>query len=67
MNWLHSYVEKFRGGKRVPPKAPYYKVLWLAIGAFLGILSVYEIGHFEQLPDSQILFRNTEWKLCFPY
>jgi len=57
MNWLHSYIKKFRGGKRVPPKAPYHEILWSAIGAFLGILSVYEIGHFEQfhMVDSLLL------------
>ena len=56
MNWLHSYIQKFRGGKRVPPKAPHYEVLWSAIGAFLGIFAVYEIGHFEQFHIEDSLF-----------
>lgn len=56
MNWLHSYIQKFRGGKRVPPKAPYYEVLWSAIGAFLGIFAVYEIGHFQQFRIEDSLF-----------
>lgn len=56
MSWFHSYLEKFRGGKRVPPKAPYFEVLWSAIGAFLGIFAVYEIGHFEQFHIEDSLF-----------
>ena len=56
MNWLYTYLQKFRGGKRVPPKAPYYEVLWSAIGAFLGIIAVYEIGHFEQFHIEDSLF-----------
>lgn len=56
MNWLHSYIDKFRGGKRVPPKAPYYEVFWSAIGAFLGIFAVYEIGHFERFNIEDSLF-----------
>lgn len=56
MKWFQSYFEKFRGGKRVPPRAPYYEVLWSAIGAFLGIFFVYEIGHFEQFHIEDTLF-----------
>ncbi len=56
MSWIQSYLEKFRGGKRVPPRAPYYEVIWSAVGAFLGIFAVYEIGHFEQLHIEDSLF-----------
>jgi CBS-domain-containing membrane protein len=56
MNWLHTYINKFRGGKQVPPRAPYYEVLWSAVGAFLGIYAVYEIGHFEQFHAQDSLF-----------
>lgn len=57
MSWLNSYISKFRGGKRVPPKAPFYEVAWSFIGAFLGIFAVYEVGHFDhfQLQDSLFL------------
>ena len=56
MNWLHSYILKLRGGKRVPPKAPYYEVVWSAVGAFLGIFAVYKIGHLEQFNIEDSLF-----------
>lgn len=56
MSWLSLYIKKFRGGKRVPPKAPYYEVLWSAIGGFLGIFAIYQIGHFEQFSIEDTLF-----------
>jgi CBS-domain-containing membrane protein len=56
MNWLYSYFVKFRGGKRTPPRAPNHEVLWSAIGAFLGIFAVYEVGHFDHLHIGDALF-----------
>lgn len=56
MNWIRAYIDKFRGGKRVPPRAPSLEILWSAIGAFLGIIAVYEIGHFQEFPIEDSLF-----------
>lgn len=55
-NWLHSYLGKYRGGKRIPRRAPYHEVLWSAIGSFLGIFAVYEIGRFERFHIEDSLF-----------
>lgn len=54
--WFSSYFYKFRGGKSVPPRAPVYEVIWSAIGAFLGIFLVYEVGHLEELHIEDTLF-----------
>jgi CBS-domain-containing membrane protein len=56
MKWFRSYIEKFRGGKLTPPRAPNYEVVWSAIGAFLGIFAVYEVGHFQQFDIDDSLF-----------
>ena len=56
MSRLKNYIQKFRGGKKAPPRAPYSEIFWSAIGAFLGILSIYEIGHISQLHLEDTLF-----------
>lgn len=56
LNWLNNYFEKFKGGKRVPPIAPFSEIIWSAIGAFLGILAIYEIGHFSDFHLEDTLF-----------
>ena len=56
MSQLRSYFEKFRGGKRIPQRAPLHEVFWSAIGAFLGIFAVYEIGHYQQFHIEDTLF-----------
>lgn len=40
----------------MPPRAPLHEVFWSAIGGFLGIFAVYEIGHLEQLDIQDALF-----------
>ena len=55
-NRLRCYVHKFRGGGQVPARTPFPEVLWSGVGAFLGILAVYEIGHIEQLHLEDALF-----------
>lgn len=54
--WFYTFFAKFRGGKRVPPVAPVYEIIWSAIGSFIGILLVYEIGHFEKFHIEDTLF-----------
>lgn len=56
LKWLGTYVKKFLGGKRPPPRAPLHEVFWSALGAFLGIFAVYGIGHLENLHISDSLF-----------
>lgn len=56
MKWLHSYFGKLRGGKRVPSAAPFHEVVWSAVGGFIGIFTVYQVGHFEQLRIEDNLF-----------
>ena len=56
MNWFRNYLGKFRGGKRVPPAAPLHEVFWSAVGAFLGILAVYEIGYLGRYELGDALF-----------
>jgi CBS-domain-containing membrane protein len=53
---LSNYINKFRGGKRVPPRAPGHEILISFIGAFLGIFAVYEIGHFDHFHIEETLF-----------
>ena len=53
---LHLYLDKFRGGKKVPPRAPMHEILLSFIGSFLGIFAVYEVGHFKQFHIEDTLF-----------
>jgi CBS-domain-containing membrane protein len=56
MNLIAAYLDKMRGGKQVPPCAPLHEVFWSAIGAFIGIYSVYYIGHLQELHLVDSLF-----------
>lgn len=56
MKWLISFFKKFGGGKRVPPRAPVYEIVWSTVGAFLGIYAVYEIGIFQSFNLENTLF-----------
>lgn len=56
MSWWLSYIAKFRGGKRLPPKAPMFEVLWSAIGSFIGILAIFELGKMLPLAQHDALF-----------
>ncbi|MFK7795335.1 MAG: HPP family protein [Gammaproteobacteria bacterium] len=57
MNIISVYLEKMRGGKQAPPRAPMHEIFWSALGAFIGIFSIYYIGHYQalQLVDSLFL------------
>ena len=50
------YVNKFRGGKKAPLKAPLHEIFWSAVGSFLGIFAVYEIGYYEKFHIEDTLF-----------
>lgn len=56
MKLLHTYFKKFSGGGSIPPRIPYNEILWSGIGAFIGILVVYEIGLYQQLHMGDSLF-----------
>jgi len=56
MTWFRNYLGKFLGGKRAPPAAPFHEIFWSAIGAFFGILAVYEIGHLGRYELGDALF-----------
>ena len=56
MKWFNQYFEKLRGGKRVPPRAPFHEIIWSTVGGFLGIFAVYEVGHFEHFHMEDTLF-----------
>lgn len=53
---MFKYFNKMRGGKRTPPRAPGYEIVWSAIGSFLGILSIYLVGHIQGLHLNESLF-----------
>ncbi len=46
-----------RGGKQVPQRAPLHEIFWSTLGSFLGILSIYFVGHLQgfQLQDNIFL------------
>lgn len=56
MKFIEAYLEKMRGGKEPPTRAPWHEVFWSPLGAFIGIYSVYAIGHFQQLKLVDSLF-----------
>lgn len=51
-----NYFKKMRGGKSTPPRAPTHEIVWSAIGSFLGILSIYLVGHIQGLHLDESLF-----------
>jgi len=44
-----NYFNKMRGGKRAPQRAPLHEIFWSTLGSFLGILSIYVVGHLQGL------------------
>lgn len=56
MKTLLNYFEKMRGGKTVPPRAPGHEIFWSSLGSFLGILTVYFVGHLQGLQLEENLF-----------
>ncbi len=56
MNIIIAYLSKMRGGKRTPPRAPLHEIFWSSLGAFIGIFSIYYIGHYQALHLADSLF-----------
>jgi CBS domain-containing membrane protein len=56
MNLIAAYLDKMRGGKQTPPRAPMHEIFWSALGAFIGIFSIYYIGHYQALHLVDSLF-----------
>ena len=56
MKILLAYFEKMRGGKRNPHRAPNHDIFWSAVGSFLGIVSIYAVGHLQGLHLEESLF-----------
>lgn len=56
MTFLHNYINKMRGGKRCPARAPWHEIFWSAVGSFLGILTIYALGHLHELRLEDSLF-----------
>ena len=36
-----------RGGAATPKRVPFHEIIWSAIGCFLGIASIYMVGHLQ--------------------
>jgi len=53
---LSEYFNKMRGGKRNPHRAPNHEIAWSALGSFLGILTIYFVGHLQGLHLEDSLF-----------
>jgi len=53
---LSEYFNKMHGGKRNPPRAPNHEIAWSALGSFLGILTIYFVGHLQGLHLEDSLF-----------
>lgn len=51
-----DYLRKMRGGKRTPPRAPSHEIFWSTLGSFLGILSIYSVGHLQGFQLEENLF-----------
>jgi CBS-domain-containing membrane protein len=56
MGLITGYLDKMRGGKLAPQRAPVHEILWSALGAFIGIFSIYYIGHYQALHLADSLF-----------
>jgi len=55
-NLFLNYFDKMRGGKRSPQRAPLHEIFWSMVGSFLGILSIYLLGHLQGLQLEDNLF-----------
>jgi CBS-domain-containing membrane protein len=56
MKLVIAYIQKMRGGKQVPPRAPLDEIFWSAFGGFLGIYLIYILGHYNALNMVDSLF-----------
>lgn len=56
MQWLRLYLEKMRGGKRCPARAPWHEIAWSSIGAFLGIFCITLVSRLHNLQLEGSLF-----------
>ena len=56
MKLIISYLDKMRGGKQAPKRAPVHEIFWSALGAFIGIFLIYYIGHYQALHIVDSLF-----------
>ena len=57
MNFFSQYLNKMRGGAASPKRTSIHEIFWSALGCFLGISSVYWVGHLQgfSLEDSLFL------------
>ena len=51
-----QYLNKIRGGATSPQRVPLHEIIWSALGCFLGISSVYWVGHLQGLGLEDSLF-----------
>jgi len=51
-----QYLNKMRGGEMSPKRASLHEIIWSALGCFLGISSVYWVGHLQGLGLEDSLF-----------
>ena len=56
MKFIVAYLDKMRGGKQAPKRAPLHEIFWSALGAFIGIFLIYYIGHYQALHLVDSLF-----------
>ncbi len=56
MKTFLNYLAKMKGGKRNPHRAPNHEIFISAVGSFLGILSIYYVGHLQDLHLEESLF-----------
>lgn len=53
---MKEFINKMKGGKRCPPRAPVSEIFWSTIGGFLGIAAIYLVGHIQDLSLENNLF-----------
>ena len=56
MNFFSQYLNKMRGGAASPKRVPLHEIFWSAVGCFLGIASIYMVGHLQGLDLEDSLF-----------
>lgn len=53
---MKHFFNKMKGGKRCPQRAPVSEIFWSTVGGFLGIASIYLIGHMPGFALENSLF-----------
>ena len=53
---IQQFVRKMRGGGTSLPRVPLHEIFWSALGSFLGIASIYLVGHLQGLHLEDSLF-----------